>query len=368
MAKAPRWRRRVVFPGLSASGAFLLVLAAGLLIAAGVLWESGWLLGLALAVYGSWALLKSRRTLRAARAVSQAAVEERALASTVFEASRLGIVVSDQRGRILMVNEAFSRLTGYQPVEVLGRHTNLLRSGRHQTSFYADLWTSLLSKGHWQGDLWNRIRSGELRRHHLSIATVRDPEHRPRYFVGMLEDITDRYAEEEAALHEARHDVLTGLGNRTLLMEQLERDLALADRHQGSVAVLYLDLDGFKEVNDRYGHAVGDHVLQVMARRLQAVLRAGDVLCRHGGDEFIVLVPQAGDDSGLLRVASKLISACEAPLVEVGLTLRLSASVGIARYPQHARNGLELLAAADRAMYVAKAEGGCGRMASLLPQ
>jgi diguanylate cyclase (GGDEF)-like protein len=183
----------------------------------------------------------------------------------------------------------------------------------------------------------------------------------------MLEDITDRYAKEKAVHHQARHDVLTGLGNRALLMEQLERDLALAVRHHWDLAVFYLDLDGFKEVNDRHGHAVGDRVLQVMARRLEAVLRATDVICRQGGDEFVVLVPQAGGEAELLGIAEKLIAACEAPLMEVGLTLRLSASIGIARYPEHGRTVRQLLVAADRAMYAAKAQGGCVRMAALLP-
>jgi len=321
----------------------------------------------ALAALSARTLVNSHLAMGAALAVSRAAGEERALASTVFEASRLGIVVSDPEGRILMVNEAFSRLSGYRPVEVLGRHTNLLRSGRHDDSFYRELWNSLLSRGHWQGDLWNRVRSGELRRHHLSISTVRGADQQPRYFVGMLEDITDRYAEEKAARHQARHDVLTGLGNRALLMEQLERDLALAERHHWAVAVLYLDLDGFKEVNDRYGHAVGDRVLQVMARRLQAVLRGSDLICRQGGDEFVVLVPHAGGEGELLRMAGKLIEVCEEPLREAGLELQLSASVGIARYPEHARTVRQLLVAADRAMYAAKAQGACVRMASLLP-
>jgi diguanylate cyclase (GGDEF)-like protein/PAS domain S-box-containing protein len=300
--------------------------------------------------------------------VSEAAAQERALASTVFEASRLGIVVSDPEGRILMVNEAFSRLSGYRPVEVLGRHTNLLRSGRQEDSFYAELWATLLSRGHWQGDLWNRIRSGEVRRHHLSISTVRDAEQRPRYFVGMLEDITERYAAAEAVLHQARHDPLTGLGNRAVLMEQLERDLALARRHHGAVALLFLDLDGFKQVNDRYGHAMGDRVLQLMARRLQGVLRETDLLCRQGGDEFVVLVSHAGGDEELRQIAGKLIQASEQPLTELNLDLTLSASIGIARYPNNARSAQQLLAAADRAMYAAKhRRGGCAHLAGSPP-
>lgn len=374
MATPPEPRRRYplrALPLLVLAGGLLLT---GLLAAPGgrqhrlTLLLAGGLGASVLAALGSQALVNSHLTMRAALAVSEAAAQERALASTVFEASRLGIVVSDPHGRILMVNEAFSRLSGYRPVEVLGRHTNLLRSGRHGPSFYAELWGSLLSRGHWQGDLWNRVSSGEQRRHHLAISTVRDADQKPRYFVGMLEDVTERYAAEKAVLHQARHDQLTGLANRTVLLEQLERDLALARRHHGAVALLFLDLDGFKQVNDRYGHAMGDQVLQLMARRLQGVLRETDLLCRQGGDEFVVLVSQAGGDAELGQIAAKLIQVSEQPLAELQLDLALSASIGIARYPDNARGVQELLAAADRAMYAAKAQaGGCARLAGSLP-
>ncbi len=362
MAKAPALALSLrCLPPLVLAGGLLLTALVGAAGAAGPnLWG---LLAVgaaasALAALCARALVNSHLTLRAALAVSEAAARERALASTVFEASRLGIVVSDPEGRILMVNEAFSRLSGYRAVEVLGQHTNLLRSGRHGADFYAELWASLLSRGHWQGDLWNRVRSGELRRHHLAISTVRGADHRPLYFVGMLEDITERYAADKAVLHEARHDLLTGLGNRGLLVEQLERDLALARRHQRGVALLFLDLDGFKRVNDRHGHALGDQVLQLMAQRLQGVLRETDLLCRLGGDEFVVLVPDGGGDEELIWIATKLIRASEQPLSPLASDLSLSASVGIARYPDNARNANELLAAADRAMYAAKARGG----------
>jgi diguanylate cyclase (GGDEF)-like protein/PAS domain S-box-containing protein len=379
MAKAPAPARRALDPRLPLRALPLVALAALVLAAAlAAMAVTGTALRLPLVASGvgasllvclsTWALVSSQRTLRSALAMGEAAAQERALASMVFEASRLGIVVSDPEGRILMVNEAFSRLSGYRPVEVLGRHTNLLRSGFHDQRFYARLWDALRRTGHWQGDLWNRVRSGELRRHHLSIATVRDDEHRPLYFVGMLEDITERYAAERSVLHQARHDMLTGLGNRALLMEQLERDLALARRHHWAVALLYLDLDGFKAVNDRHGHALGDRVLQRMAWRFRGVLRRSDLLCRQGGDEFVVLVPHAGEEPELLQIAAKLIEASEAPLTELGLELRLSASVGIAWYPRHASTAEQLLAAADRAMYAAKERrGGCARIASPLP-
>lgn len=175
-------------------------------------------------------------------------------------------MVSDAKSVILTANRAFCQLSGYGLAEIRGQRTNLLRSGLHDHTFYAELWTSLLREGHWQGDLWNLVHSDELQRHHLAISAVRDENGRVATFVGMVEDISHRYRAEEAVRHQALHDPLTGLGNRLLLMEQLQRDLAVAQRHGQSLGVLFVDLDGFKAVNDRHGHAVGDRVLEQVAR------------------------------------------------------------------------------------------------------
>jgi diguanylate cyclase (GGDEF)-like protein/PAS domain S-box-containing protein len=281
----------------------------------------------------------------------------------VFEASSLGIVVTDPEGRILMANNAFTQLSGYRLVEIRGQHTNLLKSGRHDQLFYKEMWDTLLNQGFWEGDLWNRVRSGELRRHHLAISAVRDDAMDPRYFVGMLEDITERHQADEAVRYQARHDILTGLANRSMLMEQLERDLALARRHQQSLALLYIDLDGFKPVNDRYGHAHGDLVLQQVATRMAHVLRDSDLLSRQGGDEFVVLVPQAGSIPELLQLAAKLVATISEPL-ECLEGEGISASIGLARYPDHGLTADDLLVAADNAMYAAKQQGGCARCAT----
>ena len=156
------------------------------------------------------------------------------------------------------------------------------------------MWQSLIERGYWRGELWNRVRSGALQRHQLAISTVRDEDLQPLYYVGFLQDITERHRAEETVRFLALHDTLTGLANRALMMQQLDRDLALARRHGRSVGLLYLDLHGFKLVNDRSGHATGDQVLQIVGKGLQAVLRESDLLCRQGGDEFVVLVPDAG--------------------------------------------------------------------------
>jgi diguanylate cyclase (GGDEF)-like protein/PAS domain S-box-containing protein len=291
---------------------------------------------------------------REALAISEAAAQERALASTVFEESGQGIVVSNPEGRILMANNAFTQLTGYRLSEIKGQRTNLLKSGRHDNAFYQQMWDELIHKGFWEGDIWNRVCSGEIRCHHLSISTVRDDSLEPQYYVGMLQDVTERQRAEQAVRFMAEHDTLTGLANRSMMMEQLERHLALAKRHGHAVALLYIDLDGFKLVNDRFGHNVGDRVLQLVADRFRSVIREGDLLCRQGGDEFVVLVPEAGSTEELLGMAWKLVVASRAPFLEVDPSIAISASVGVARYPEHGSTSEELLAAADNAMYAAK--------------
>ena len=291
---------------------------------------------------------------REALAISEAAAQERALASTVFEESGQGILVSNPEGRILMANNAFTQLTGYRLSEIKGQGTNLLKSGRHDNAFYQQMWDELIHKGFWEGDIWNRVCSGEIRCHHLSISTVRDDSLEPQYYVGMLQDVTERQRAEQAVRFMAEHDTLTGLANRSMMMEQLERHLALAKRHGHAVALLYIDLDGFKLVNDRFGHNVGDRVLQLVADRFRSVIREGDLLCRQGGDEFVVLVPEAGSTEELLGMAWKLVVASRAPYLEVDPSIAISASVGVARYPEHGSTSEELLAAADNAMYAAK--------------
>ena len=295
---------------------------------------------------------------RRALAESEKAAEERALSSTVFEASSLAILVTNPEGYILTANNAFTQLTGFRVNEIVGQRSNLLKSGRHELGFYKEMWDALESRGFWEGDLWNRVRSGELRRHHLAITSVRDAQLRTRFYVGMLQDITDRHAAEEAIRYQALHDTLTGLANRSLLMEQLEREVALGQRQGSPLALLYIDLDGFKPVNDRFGHATGDALLLQVAERLRGCTRVSDMVCRQGGDEFVILVPQAGPPQELDALANKLEQELAKPFVLNESTVQISASIGIARFPDQGRSADALLRAADRAMYRAKAAGG----------
>lgn len=310
---------------------------------------------LAVVVHG---LVESYLATRRALASNEEAMKKQALANTVFEASSLAIVVANPEGTILRANTAFTQLSGYRSREVVGQRTNLLKSGRHDASFYRVMWDALLSRDFWEGDVWNRVRSGELRRHHLAISRVADERQNTRYFVGMLEDVTDRHAAEEAVRYQALHDPLTGLANRSLLMEHLEREVARCRRHGGGFGVLYIDLDGFKPVNDRLGHAAGDALLMQVAQRLRSTARESDVSCRQGGDEFVVLVPQASSDRELEILAFKLLATLQQPFTVEGSTEAINASIGIARFPIHGDSADELLKAADAAMYRAKGVGG----------
>lgn len=334
--------------GLSRSGlnsGFWLTLVSGMGLAA-------------LAAMATRLLVDNHLATRAALRTSEEAIEERALASTVFEASSLAIVVTNADGYILTANNAFTQLSGYRVSEILGQRTNLLKSGKHEQGFYKGMWDTLLAKGFWEGDVWNKVRSGELRRHHLAISTVRDEQLRTRAYVGMLQDITERHAAEEQVRYQALHDTLTGLANRSLLMEQLEREVALGQRHGSNFGVIYIDLDGFKPVNDRLGHAAGDDLLTQVAGRLRSCTRESDLTCRQGGDEFVVLVPQAGEIYELEALAAKLLAQLQQPFSLESRTVEISGSIGVARYPDHGSTADALLQAADDAMYRSKAAGG----------
>ena len=257
-----------------------------------------------LAVFGTMAsllsalvsqvLVNNHARTRQALAEAELAHNEQALAAVVFEASPQAIVVTDPQGRVISANQSFARITGYAGAEIIGRTLSLLKSGRHEPGFYQELWRTVAEIGVWQGEIWNRLRSGEIRRHELSITTVRNSRLEVSHYMGMLQDVSDRHRSHERILHRSLHDQLTGLANRTLLVELCDRALAVAERQHHTVGLLFLDLDGFKPINDRFGHALGDRVLQVVARQMLGALRGSDTLARLGGDEFVVMVPKIG--------------------------------------------------------------------------
>lgn len=285
--------------------------------------------------------------------------EALALNADVFRSSSEGIVICDADNRIVSVNEAFTEITGYAADEVIGRDPGLLSSGRHERAFYRDMWQRILEAGHWQGEVWNRRRDGDLYLQWLTINVARDPDGNIRHYYAIFSDITQRRQTEARISHMAHHDALTDLPNRVLLRDRIEHAIRQAERERGALAVLFLDLDRFKNVNDSLGHGVGDALLVEMARRICATVRHQDTVSRAGGDEFSLLLPDT-DAEGAAHVAQKLLDAIARPLTVEGQEMTLTPSIGIAIHPDDARDVDALLRASDAAMYRAKAAGGAG--------
>jgi diguanylate cyclase (GGDEF)-like protein/PAS domain S-box-containing protein len=279
------------------------------------------------------------------------------MARLVFESTTEGVVVTDDAGQILAVNPAFSVLTGYREDEVLGEKISILASGRHGTAFYHAMWEALLGVGRWTGEIVNKRKNGEFYEEWLSIVAVEETSKRATRYVGMFSDITERKREEDHIRRLAHFDLLTGLPNRALFLDRLKRALSRLDRRGGNLALLYLDLDRFKPINDEYGHAFGDQVLIEAAKRMGTCVRDVDMVSRRGGDEFVILLEAADVVSAAAAVAAKLIKAVSAPYDLGGRAVVIGASVGVAIYPENGKDADALLEAADAALYVAKREG-----------
>ena len=287
--------------------------------------------------------------------IAHEAYERRAVA--VFENTAEGVTFTDTQGRVLSVNPAFTRITGYSEAEVVGRTLSFLQSGRHDQGFYHQMWAELVATGHWQGEIWNRRKNGEIYPEWLTISVVRGSGGKIQNYIGVFSDISHikRSAEELERL--AHFDPLTDLANRLLLNAQLKHALERAARHGERLAVMELDLDGFKNVNDTLGHPAGDKLLQVVAERLRKVLRTEDIVARLGGDEFAVVMESIGSADIAALVAKKINAAIDEPLELDGHAARVTSSIGIALYPDDGADPTALLKAADTALYVSKREG-----------
>jgi diguanylate cyclase (GGDEF)-like protein/PAS domain S-box-containing protein len=293
-----------------------------------------------------------------ATAIERQRIDEKLRQSAkVFESTRDGVMITDLDGRIVQVNAAFTAISGYSADEALGRTPRLLRSGRQDRAFFADLWDSVRRLGYWQGEVWNRRRNGEIYPQWLSISTVFDDRRQPSHYVGVGTDITQLKRSEQQLQHLAHHDPLTGLPNRLLGQSRLEHALQRCVRHGGRLGVVFLDLDGFKHINDSLGHPIGDSVLTEIARRLRLRLRSEDTLARLGGDEFLLVLEDLGTPADAANIARKLLDALQLPLALDGRELFVTASIGIAMYPDDGSSWSELIRNADTAMYQAKAAG-----------
>ncbi|MBP6778776.1 MAG: diguanylate cyclase, partial [Piscinibacter sp.] len=284
------------------------------------------------------------------------------VAAAAFETQE-GIMITDQRGVIERVNRAFTEITGYSAAEAIGQTGRLLHSGHQDAAFYAAMWEGLLRTGAWQGEIWNRRKNGELYAEWLSITAVRDDQNGITRYVGTMMDISQRKAREEEVAQLAFYDVLTGLPNRRLMKDRLHQALAVSARTQHEGALMFIDLDRFKVINDTLGHDKGDELLRQVAQRLVCCVREGDTVARPGGDEFVVMLAsdlsadpaEAAAQAEL--IAHKILAELSRPYDIAGHEYRGSASIGVALFNDHEFSVDDLLKRADQAMYEAKAAG-----------
>lgn len=279
------------------------------------------------------------------------------LAASVFSHAREGIVIIDPAGRILDVNATFTHITGYPREEVLGQPHSLLNSGRQAPAFYADMDKTLARYGQWSGELWNRRKNGEEYLEATTISAVRGGDGHTVNYVALFTDITKIKAQQHLLEHIAHHDPLTNLPNRVLLTDRLDHAVTQSQRRGQSLAVAYIDLDGFKDVNDKHGHAVGDELLIALAQRMRTALREGDTLARIGGDEFVAILVDLEHLQDAEPLLERLLHAASTPTPLAGQTLQVSASIGVTLYPEDASDAEQLLRHADHAMYQAKQAG-----------
>jgi len=280
------------------------------------------------------------------------------LASLVFETMEQAVIVTDAKNRIVSTNPSTTRITGYSAEELLGKNPNIFSSGRHDGKFYAEMWETLTRDGQWEGEIWDRRKDGMVYVKWLSIKVIYDAYGRVYQYVSVFSDITERKKTEEGIWRQANYDSLTGLPNRYLFLDHLEQEIRKAQRSGAQLAVLFIDLDRFKEVNDTLGHAKGDLLLSQAARRISGCVRNTDTIARLGGDEFTVILPDFGSRASLHRIVEDLIGTLAEPYaLEEENSAYVTASIGIALYPEDASDLSDLLKHSDQAMYVAKTKG-----------
>ncbi len=304
-------------------------------------------------LHGEPALFVTWRDLTEQRAAQEREVQAR----TVFENTSEGIIITDPERRILAVNRAFTEITGYSEAQALGETPSLLQSGRHDETFYQAMWATLEATGQWRGEFWNRRSTGDIYPQLSTISTVRDQAGRLTNYIAVFGDITQLKRSEEELYRLAHLDALTGLPNRVLLRARLEQSVNRASRDGSMLAILFLDLDLFKNVNDTLGHPVGDALLQSVAAAMQTKVRAADSIARLGGDEFVVLMEDVDDPNMAAQLARRLLEVFSSPFDAEGRELYITASIGISIFPLDGEDMDALLSNADVAMYQAKEHG-----------
>lgn len=278
-------------------------------------------------------------------------------AASVFTHAHEGIIITDASASIVEVNETFTRITGYTYEDVLGKNPRILQSELHPPGFYSDMWGKVVTKGHWRGEIWNRRKNGEVYPEMLTISAVKDSSGLVQHYVSLSTDIT-KIKENQGQLERIAHyDLLTNLPNRVLLADRLNQAMVRCKRHNTSLAVAFMDLDGFKAVNDTYGHDAGDKLLISVSSNMKEALRKGDTLARIGGDEFIAILVDLEQLEDCELVLKRLLKSATEPVNVADSLMQVSASIGVTIYPQDGVDAEQLIRHADQAMYIAKQSG-----------
>ncbi|MDD5216391.1 MAG: diguanylate cyclase, partial [Methylococcales bacterium] len=279
------------------------------------------------------------------------------LAAQVFDYIGEAIVVTDENNNVTLINKVFTEITGYSSNDVLGRNPNFLSSGKQNANFYATMWDEIRANGVWKGEVWNQRKDGTVYPEILTITTMRNTHGEVINHIGIFSDITQQKRATEQIEYLAHYDSLTGLMNRMALQEAFELALLSSQKNQQLLALLFIDLDGFKAVNDNLGHDVGDEVLKITADRLRKNVRERDLIARLGGDEFVVVLTHLTDMLHIIPIADKLLHALNQSISGETKTLSITPSIGIAVYSENCNDYEKLLTSADKAMYVAKTHG-----------
>ena len=279
------------------------------------------------------------------------------LLTQAYDAMSCAVMITDAEGTIVSVNRAFSRVTGWTAHEVIGQSPRMLASGRQDADFFEAMWNALLTRGRWQGELWNRRKSGEVYPEFLSVEALRSAGGGITHFVAVFSDLTERNEREQRLSYLAYHDELTGLANRTLFLDRLESALSIARRKGGLVAVQAIDLDDFKAINETFGHEAGDLLLKAAAKRVKECLRESDTVARLGGDRFGVILPVLDGAKGAREAAQRILAALCRPVFLAGDEISLGASIGIALFPADAVSAAELAKNAELTMAEVKKRG-----------
>ncbi|MFE8702181.1 EAL domain-containing protein [Cytobacillus sp. FJAT-54145] len=279
------------------------------------------------------------------------------LAAKVLENTSEGVLVTDGRGKILSVNPAFEIVTGYSQEEVIGQNPSILQSGIHDQDFYSSMWGTIEKNGNWKGEIWNKRKNGEIFPEWLTISSIKDEHNKVTNYVAVFSDITDRKHAEEQLRRLAHYDSLTGVANRYSLNKRLESLISTAARYNQQLAVLFLDLDRFKHINDTLGHNYGDLLLKLVSTRLKNLIKNKDMIARLGGDEFVIVLPNLKHPKEAIHIAESIIQALTQPFQLHHQEVYISTSIGISLFPLDGFSMESLLRNADKAMYQAKSRG-----------